>query len=106
MPVKCTAGLHSAVRHTDPATGFRHHGFLNLLAACDALAAGEPAASAERWLAEDDGAALATAVRTWSPDRGARARAVFRSFGTCSVLEPVEDLVALGLLPAPDRTPA
>jgi hypothetical protein len=31
---------------------------------------------------------------------------VFTSFGTCSVLEPVDDLVALGLLPALDRTPA
>jgi hypothetical protein len=31
---------------------------------------------------------------------------VFRSFGTCSVLEPVDDLVALGLLPSPDRIPA
>jgi hypothetical protein len=106
VAVKCTAGLHSAVRHTDPATGFPHHGFLDLLAACDALAAGEPAASAERWLAEDDGDVLAAAVRGWSPDRGARARAVFTSFGTCSVLEPVDDLVALGLLPARERTPA
>ena len=103
LALKCTAGLHSAVRHTDPATGFAHHGFLNLLAACDALAAGEPAAVAERWLREDDPAALAGG---WSPDRAARARAVFTSFGTCSVREPVDDLTALGLLPAPDRVPA
>ncbi|SDO71012.1 hypothetical protein [Geodermatophilus sp. DSM 45219] len=103
VAVKCTAGLHSAVRHTDPATGFAHHGFLNLLAACDALAAGEPAAAAERWLRQDDPATLAGG---WSPDRAARARAAFTSFGTCSVLEPVDDLVALGLLPSLDRTPA
>lgn len=103
VALKCTAGLHSAVAHTDPATGFAHHGFLNLLAACDALAAGEPAAAAERWLRQDDPAAL---VAGWSPDRAARARSVFTSFGTCSVLEPVDDLVALGLLPSLDRTPA
>jgi hypothetical protein len=99
VAVKCTAGLHHAVRHTDPATGFEHHGFLNVLAACAALAASE---AAEPWLLAD-----AEAVATgWSPDRVARARAVFTSFGTCSVLEPVDDLVALGLLPAPDRIPA
>ena len=103
VALKCTAGLHSAVRHTDPATGFTHHGFLNLLAACDALAAGGPAAAAERWLRQDDAGAL---VGGWSPDRVARARAVFTSFGTCSVLEPVDDLIALGLLPSLDRTPA
>jgi hypothetical protein len=103
VALKCTAGLHSAVRHTDPATGFAHHGFLNLLAACDALAAGEPAAAAERWLRQDDAGAL---VGGWSPDRVTRARAVFTSFGTCSVLEPVDDLIALGLLPSLDRTPA
>jgi hypothetical protein len=100
---KCTAGLHSAVRHTDAATGFEHHGFLNVLAACDALAAGEPAAAAERWLRQDDPGAL---VGGWSPDRVARARAVFTSFGTCSVLEPVDDLVRLSLLPGLERTPA
>jgi hypothetical protein len=103
VALKCTAGLHSAVRHTDPATGFAHHGFLNLLAACDVLAAGEPAAAAERWLRQDDPGAL---VGGWAPDRVARARAVFTSFGTCSVLEPVDDLVTLGLLPSPERTPA
>jgi hypothetical protein len=99
VAVKCTAGLHHAVRHTDPATGFEHHGFLNVLAACAALAAGE---AAEPWLLAD----AETLATGWSPDRVARARAVFTSFGTCSVLEPIDDLVTLGLLPAPDRIPA
>jgi hypothetical protein len=47
-----------------------------------------------------------SALRTWPADRAARARAVFTSFGTCSVFEPVDDLVGLGLLPAPERIPA
>jgi hypothetical protein len=103
VPFKCTAGLHHAVAHTDPVTGFAHHGFLNVLVTIDGLAAGAPPSVALDWLREDDGTALATAVRTWSPDRVGRARAAFASFGTCSVLEPVDDLVALGLLPSRDR---
>ena len=33
---KCTAGLHHAVRHTAPSTGFEHFGFLNVLLAAGA----------------------------------------------------------------------
>jgi hypothetical protein len=32
-PFKCTAGLHNALRHTDPDTGFEHLGFLNVMVA-------------------------------------------------------------------------
>jgi hypothetical protein len=103
VALKCTAGLHHAVRHTDHATGFEHHGFLNVLLAVSALAAGAPAAIAAGHLRETDSGALVAALRTWSPDRAARVRATFTSFGTCSVLEPVDDLIALGLLPLPER---
>jgi hypothetical protein len=103
---KCTAGLHSAVRHPDPATGFEHHGFLNLLLATAALAAGAPAAVAADLLADTDAGGLVAALRAWPDDRIAGVRALFLSFGTCSVLEPVDDLVGLGLLTLPERTPA
>jgi hypothetical protein len=106
VALKCTAGLHSAVRHTDPATGFVHHGFLNVLLAVGALTAGEPGVVALDRLRESDAAVLVAALRAWPAERWAGARAVFTSFGTCSVLEPVDDLVALGLLPALERTPA
>lgn len=105
VAAKCTAGLHHAVRHTDPATGFDHHGFLNVLLAVGALTAGATPAVAATWLAETDSGTVATAVLTWPGDRAQRARASFTSFGTCSVREPVDDLVALGLLPTPDRIP-
>ncbi|HYO35700.1 MAG TPA: hypothetical protein VER97_06475, partial [Geodermatophilus sp.] len=106
VALKCTAGLHSAIKHTDPATGFAHHGFLNVLLAAAALAEREPAVVALDRLRESDAAVLGAALRAWPADRWARARAVFTSFGTCSVLEPVDDLVALGLLPTVERTPA
>lgn len=105
VPFKCTAGLHDAVRHTDPTTGFDHHGFLNVLVTVDELLAGAPPLMARDRLQQDDGTALAGAVRTWSPARVDGVRAAFTSFGTCSVLEPVGDLVGLGLLPSPDRIP-
>jgi hypothetical protein len=105
LAVKCTAGLHSAVRRPDPATGFVHHGFLNVLLAVSALVEGTPAGTAADHLRDTDAGALVGALRTWMPERAARARATFTSFGTCSVLEPVDDLVRLGLL-TPDRIPA
>ncbi|MGY1637003.1 hypothetical protein ACI78V_10150 [Geodermatophilus sp. SYSU D00742] len=100
---KCTAGLHHAVRHTDPATGFEHHGFLNLLLAVSALSAGAPPRIAAERLRDSDAGAMVAALRTWPPHRAGRARALFTSFGTCSVLEPVEDLVRLSLLPSQER---
>ncbi len=95
-PFKCTAGLHHAVAHTDPETGFAHHGFLNVLAATRAALDGGDARAV---LVEQSGAALVAAL----PDEEtlARTRRWFTSFGSCSVLEPLEDLAGLGLVPAP-----
>jgi hypothetical protein len=104
--LKCTAGLHHAVRHTDPATGFEHHGFLNVLLAVEALTEGASTGVAEDWLQETDARVVGRAVSLWSSADVARTRAVFTSFGTCSVLEPVEDLVALGLLSPTERISA
>jgi hypothetical protein len=90
---KCTAGLHNAVAHTDPETGFEHHGFLNILAATEAsLAGGDPLGV----LTERDATAVA-ALAVKVPDT---TRRWFTSFGSCSVLEPLEDLVNLGLVDA------
>ncbi len=47
IPFKLTAGLHEAVRYTDPATGFDHHGFLNIAMAAEAARAGR--AGRRRW---------------------------------------------------------
>jgi hypothetical protein len=102
---KCTAGLHHAVRHTDPTTGFEHHGFLNVLVATGAAATGAARFQIAELLAERDDTSLRNRLGAWSPARRAHARALFTSFGTCSVLEPVDDLVRLSLLTAPERIP-
>ena len=93
---KLTAGLHHAVRHRDSSTGFEHHGFHNVLAAVAAAVGGRGAADMAAVLAERDATTLASVVGAAEADP---VRSRFRSFGTCSVTEPVQDLVDLGLLP-------
>ena len=97
LPIKATAGLHHAIRNTDPLTGFEQHGFLNVLTAVDAALAGADAAEAGRLLAERDPAVMADRISALR-DRSHRVREQFRSFGTCSIAEPLDELVALGLL--------
>jgi hypothetical protein len=92
---KCTAGLHNAVRHTGE-TGFEHQGFLNVLLATGHAFDGGGTEDITALLEERDGQALAAMV---DEDELVRARRWFRSFGSCSVLEPLEDLIELGLLP-------
>ncbi len=92
-PFKCTAGLHNAVRHRDDATGFEHHGFLNVLVATQRLFDGMPDPVAD--LEERESSVLLE--RAADVDL-AKARRWFTSFGSCSVTEPLDDLLALGLL--------
>ena len=94
VPFKLTAGLHRAVRHTDPETGFVHHGFLNVLTACLAAAAGEPLPSVTERLAGTDAVLLIEGTR---PHRR-QERPLWTSFGTCDLANPIADLRAVGLL--------
>ncbi|GAA2564812.1 hypothetical protein [Streptomyces lienomycini] len=96
---KATAGLHHAVRNTDPRTRSEQHGHLNLLAATGAALDGATEEETAAVLAERDAPAVAALVAALSPE----VRQAFRSFGTCSIAEPVTELAALGLL-APDLT--
>jgi hypothetical protein len=95
---KCTAGLHHAVRHTAAGTGFEHHGFVNVLLATRALLDGAPRHDVEDLLEQRDAATLALQMRRLGADGIVSTRRWFTSFGTCSVLEPVQDLVDLGLI--------
>lgn len=96
VPFKATAGLHSAVRHHDPRDGFDHHGFLNVVVAVCRAVGGDRAVAAA--LAVEDGPALAAQARDVPADVARRARELFVAYGSCSTSEPVEDLVALGLV--------
>lgn len=91
---KATAGLHHALRNTDPGTKFEQHGFLNLIAATGTALDGAEEEQIVDLLADRDGTRVADRVRTLSP----AVRHAFRSFGTCSVTEPVQELVSLGLI--------
>jgi hypothetical protein len=96
-PFKCTAGLHRAVAHTAD-DGFPHHGFLNVLLATLRAFDGATREEAVALLEQGDAGALVAAA---AGEDLARGRRWFTSFGSCSVSEPLTDLLALGLLEKP-----
>jgi hypothetical protein len=105
LPFKCTAGLHHPVRHVAPETGFVHHGFLNIVAASLAAAAGsfdlvdiisdgDPGSfavgrSGVTWRGSTFGVTAIESVRSGG----------FVGYGSCDFDEPVADLVGMGMLP-------
>ncbi|WP_091277976.1 hypothetical protein [Micromonospora haikouensis] len=96
LPFKLTAGLHHAVRHRDPETGFTHHGFGNVLAATLAAADGAEVDEVAAVLATTDPVPLVERARA------ARAadRPLWVGYGSCSITEPLTDLIRLGLVDA------
>lgn len=102
VPFKCTAGLHHALPHHDPAVDADHHGFLTVLLATRACLDGAGVPAAADVLGKRDAAAIRSMIDDVGPDALVSARRWFRSFGSCSITEPVDDLVSLGLLTPPD----
>jgi hypothetical protein len=102
VPFKATAGLHNALRHRDEDTHFLHHGFLNLLAAtAAALLRDATPEQVARLVAETDAEPLLEVLGGLDDGQSVAVRRAFTSFGTCSTVEPVEDLAGLGLLRRP-----
>ncbi|TDC42526.1 hypothetical protein [Micromonospora sp. KC213] len=99
LPFKLTAGLHHALRHLDPETGFTHHGFGNVLAATLAAAEGADLAAVAVLLTTADPRPLVEAARARRDD----ARPLWVGFGSCSILEPLTDLIRLGLVNGGDE---
>jgi hypothetical protein len=98
LAFKCTAGLHNAVRHRDPETGFEHHGFLNIAVAVRELIGGAHMNVVRVALAETDGRRVAAAISELTPRQTTQVRSLFQSFGTCSVDDPLAALRAMGLV--------
>ena len=91
---KATGGLSSAVRHTTEA-GVTHHGLVNLLVATARALSGKDVRTA---LGSEDGPALASEAAALSDEAARAVRAVFASYGSSSLAEPVAALESLGLL--------
>lgn len=89
------------MRHDDEATGFAHHGFLNVLLATHAALEGAEHAELAAVLGERDGAVLAAKLTGLDEGQVRAARAAFTAFGTCSIAEPLADLLALNLVALP-----
>ncbi len=100
-PFKCTAGLHHAVAHRDHDTGRKRHGFLNVLLATRQAFDGATTTEVAQTLADTYPNDLVALARTTDLPG---ARRWFVSFGSCSVSEPLDDLVGLGLLEPPPET--
>ncbi|HEY8296839.1 MAG TPA: hypothetical protein VIG32_02285 [Candidatus Baltobacteraceae bacterium] len=103
---KATAGLHHPVRHSNDASGFVMHGFLNLLGAAVFARDGADTADLTAILEEDDPAAFGIDGAGLRVDGRSAAlsqielarRESFVSYGSCSLSEPIGDLIALGML--------
>lgn len=94
LPFKLTAGLHQAVRHLDSETGFTHHGYANVLAATLAAADGDGVEAVAELLTVVDPRPLVERATT----RLDLPRPLWVGFGSCSILEPLTDLIRLGLV--------
>lgn len=108
LPLKATAGLHHPFRHTDPETGIVQHGFMNVVGAAVLASANDLDAEAIAEIVSDqDPASFSFAPEgfTWrdflasESEIGTARAGLFRSYGSCSFIEPVEDLTGLGILP-------
>jgi hypothetical protein len=94
VPFKATAGLHHALPYTDPQTGLRHYGYLNVLLAAARAVDGAPAPDVHDAVSDPHPVA---AVRQLSAEVVIRTRRLLVSYGSCSTEEPIADAVALGL---------
>ena len=104
-PFKCTAGLHHALQHRAEETGFEHHGFLNVLLATRAAFDSAPVDEVAALLETTDPDAVVGALGRHGDDALARTRRWFVSFGSCSVRDPLDDLMTLGLVEPPSSPP-
>lgn len=100
---KCTAGLHHAVALDDPVTGLSHYGFLNVLLAVEAAQTtpGDPKATGlSGLLTSRDRVELADRIGALTSAQIQGLRERFRCIGSCSIPEPLTDLLESALVSA------
>lgn len=112
VPFKATAGLHHPLRgdyaltYEPGSVAGRMYGFMNVILATALLTAGVSESEVCRLLEEDDISAFqfSEAGVAWSGHRLTAADLIrsreiaMQSFGSCSFREPLDDLLALGLV--------
>lgn len=91
---KLTAGLHEAIRHTDSATGFVHHGFANVAVAAWEANSGADVTKVTDMLKVTESDTLRDQIRGML----AHSRPLWAGFGSCSIHEPLNDLKGLSLV--------
>jgi hypothetical protein len=94
LPFRLAPGMRHALRHTDPETGFTHHGFLNVLVASVVAVEGGEVAEVAESLAATHPVPLVEPARIHRNGP----RPLWAGFGTPNVLEPLTELVRLGLV--------
>lgn len=103
LPFKLTGGLHHLAAHTE-STGDggveEQHGVLNVLVATHHLEQGATLLDLAATLELRDPEALASLARGLEERDVDRLRARFLSFGCCVVMDPIGELLDLGLLTA------
>lgn len=109
VPLRLTAGLHHPLAHNDPIFGGWRHGFLNCLAAALAVYANDaPIKEVEKILEMQSSSAFRftenafhAGDRSFGPEDLELFGDYCYGFGSCSISEPYDGLVRLGLIEPP-----
>jgi hypothetical protein len=96
LPFKLTGGLHHAVRGTYDDQPM--HGVLNVLLATHEALDGAEAPELAKTLAVTDAEVLVERITRLTSEEAEHTRASLTAYGCCGVMEPIDELVALGLL--------
>jgi hypothetical protein len=94
LPFKLAAGIRHALRHTDPETGFTHHGFLNVLVGVLLANDGQEVAEVAEALGATHPMPLVEPARA----RRDETRPLWAAFGAVAIVEPLTELIRLGLI--------
>jgi len=95
---KLTGGLHHAISRTT-SEGEDQFGFLNVIAATRwALAHGAEVPEMDSILSQRDPVPILGIITRMSEADASVVRAFFTAYGCCAVLDPIGDLVSLGLI--------